>query len=289
MGRGVDMDITPKKTPQVKEEVVVGAAANSQRNRNKKQVTKPENNLENTDSRQSQSDAGSEQNNNNSMNREKKRKNENTTSSQEKIIKTMEKEEIMISTNSDYDSCANEAPMSKSRSPNTKTSQDSPSKDAPLIRKQQTAVSAALAGGVPGSESSSGDTSTQTEVVVECCAPYDGHTWVNVGSERDGMAPDSVQYARALRPPYHLLSFLRMKGHSTKGISCTNKNTLVFVVLEGEFTVILNTTQFTARKGDSFFIPPKNYYNLINMGSREAELSLFQYQYDGPLPTVQPL
>ena len=27
--------------------------------------------------------------------------------------------------------------------------------------------------------------------------------------ERDQMAPDAVQYARALRPPYHLLSFLR--------------------------------------------------------------------------------
>ena len=24
------------------------------------------------------------------------------------------------------------------------------------------------------------------------------------------MAPDAVQYARALRPPYHLLSFLRL-------------------------------------------------------------------------------
>ena len=33
--------------------------------------------------------------------------------------------------------------------------------------------------------------------------------WVNIGKERDGMTPDAVQYARALRPPYHLLSFLR--------------------------------------------------------------------------------
>ena len=37
------------------------------------------------------------------------------------------------------------------------------------------------------------------------------HRWVNIGKERDGMAPDAVQYARALRPPYHLLSFLRIK------------------------------------------------------------------------------
>ena len=129
------------------------------------------------------------------------------------------------------------------------------------------------------------------------------------------MSPDAVQYARALRPPYHLLSFLRIKGHSTKGMSCTDKNTMVsgskfikhqqiywpvnyaqitirlisfkvFVVLEGEITVVLHTTQFNAKKGDSFYIPPKNYYNLINQNAREAELSLIQFQYDGPLPTV---
>ena len=87
---------------------------------------------------------------------------------------------------------------------------------------------------------------------------------------------------------------------------CTDKNTMVFVVLEGEITVILHTTQFNAKKGDSFYIPPKvttgskldsdftfriyfqNYYNLINQKAREAELSLIQFQYDGPLPTVQP-
>ncbi|TRY79414.1 hypothetical protein TCAL_02262 [Tigriopus californicus] len=130
------------------------------------------------------------------------------------------------------------------------------------------------------------DTSTHKEVVVECFAPYDDHRWVNIGKERDGMAPDAVQYARALRPPYHLLSFLRIKGYSTKGMSCTDKNTMVFVVLEGEITVVLHTTQFNAKKGDSFYIPPKNYYNLINQKAREAELSLIQFQYDGPLPTV---
>ena len=54
--------------------------------------------------------------------------------------------------------------------------------------------------------------------------------WVNIGKERDGMSPDAVQYARALRPPYHLLSFLRIKGHSTKGMSCTDKNTMVSAV-----------------------------------------------------------
>ena len=37
------------------------------------------------------------------------------------------------------------------------------------------------------------DTNTQREVVVECFAPYDDHRWVNIGKERDGMAPDAVQ------------------------------------------------------------------------------------------------
>ena len=32
----------------------------------------------------------------------------------------------------------------------------------------------------------------------------------------------------------------------------------------------------------------QNYYNLINQKAREAELSLIQFQYDGPLPTVNP-
>merc|ERR1719361_3314907 len=110
----------------------------------------------------------------------------------------------------------------------------------------------------------------------------DGQHW----QEKNGMAPDAVQYARALRPPYQLLSFLRIKGNCAKGMGCSNKNTMVFVVLEGEITVVIHTTQFTAKKGDSFYIPPKNYYNLINNKAREAELSLLQYQYSGPLPSV---
>lgn len=67
----------------------------------------------------------------------------------------------------------------------------------------------------------------QREVVVECFAPYDDHRWVNIGKEKNGMAPDAVQYARALRPPYQLLSFLRIKGNCAKGMGCSNKNTMV--------------------------------------------------------------
>ena len=64
--------------------------------------------------------------------------------------------------------------------------------------------------------------------------------------------------------------------YSKTKIPCLIFLSQVFVVLEGEITVVLHTTQFNAKKGDSFYIPPKNYYNLINNKAREAELSLIQ-------------
>eukprot|EP00090_Calanus_glacialis_P002838 TRINITY_DN1209_c0_g1_i1.p1 TRINITY_DN1209_c0_g1~~TRINITY_DN1209_c0_g1_i1.p1 ORF type:complete len:1016 (-),score=414.02 TRINITY_DN1209_c0_g1_i1:154-3201(-) len=297
VGSSVDTTPTVKKTPQAKKVVT----ATPQTKSTKKQVTKPEKRVESMDSSQSESEVDTEQNTSKGG-RGRKRKNEETPpASQEKKARTTKKEqaakeedeEDIKASFSDYDSGANETqPLRTTKRPSAKTAPDSPTKDAPLTSKQQTAVSQALAAGVPAGQQRSvscvADTNTQREVVVECFAPYDDHRWVNIGKERDGMAPDAVQYARALRPPYHLLSFLRIKGHSTKGMSCTDKNTMVFVVLEGEITVILHTTQFNAKKGDSFYIPPKNYYNLINQKAREAELSLIQFQYDGPLPTVQP-
>ena len=82
----------------------------------------------------------------------------------------------------DYDS-GNTEPLRKTKS--SKINSDSPAKDAPLTSKQQTAVSAALAAGVPAGQQRSvscvADTSTQREVVVECFAPYDDHRWVNIG------------------------------------------------------------------------------------------------------------
>jgi len=121
------------------------------------------------------------------------------------------------------------------------------------------------------------------QVEVECVAPYDEQKWVNIGKEKDGMKPQDVQYAQALKPPYHLASFLKMAGNSSKGISATDKNTMVFVVLGGEVTVVLNTSQFEVRKGDSFFVPPHNTYNILNLKPREAELFLVQYKYEGSL------
>jgi len=297
---------TGRKTPQAKRITATSTPApppQPQPKSSKKQATKPERRVETMDSSQSESepeqDAG---------NRGQKRKAETKTPDKEvkrgkkeqPTLAQEEEEEELKATFSDYDSASGTTETTPLRTTKRPSSKESPAKettkesdnDSPLTSKQQTAVNAALAAGVPAGQQRSvscvADTSTQREVVVECFAPYDDHRWVNIGKERDGMAPDAVQYARALRPPYHLLSFLRIKGHSTKGMSCTDKNTMVFVVLEGEITVILHTTQFNAKKGDSFYIPPKNYYNLINQKAREAELSLIQFQYDGPLPTVQP-
>ena len=126
------------------------------------------------------------------------------------------------------------------------------------------------------------------EVIVECLAPCEDLQWFNVAGDKSAnQEPGAVQYARALRPPFHLQSFLHMKGRSAKGFSCTGRNTMVFVVMEGEVTVTIHTTEFMARKGDSFYIPPKNSYNLVNSSVGECKLSIIQYQYEGPLSALQ--
>ena len=75
------------------------------------------------------------------------------------------------------------------------------------------------------------------QVEVDCLAPYDELCWTNIGKEEDGMKPQDVQYAQALRPPHHLASSLKLAKNSSKGISATNQNTIVFVVMKGEVTV----------------------------------------------------
>ena len=154
----------------------------------KKQVTKPE------------KAEPEEEETKTPVSRGRKRKGEETPTTDKKA----KKEDDDTKEFSDYDSGNNEAPSKK-------RSKKEAEKEVPL--SQQTAVAAALAVGVPAGQQRSvscvADTNTQREVVVECFAPYDDHRWVNIGKERDGMAPDAVQYARALRPPYHLLSFLR--------------------------------------------------------------------------------
>ena len=163
----------------------------------KKQVTKPEK-VEQEEAEATKTPVG----------RGRKRKTEETPASKGKSAK----KEVDDDTKefSDYDSGNNETQPLRKR---PKKEDGESSQETSLTSKQQTAVAAALAAGVPGGQQRSvscvADTNTQKEVVVECFAPYDDHRWVNIGKERDGMAPDAVQYARALRPPYHLLSFLR--------------------------------------------------------------------------------
>ena len=202
-------------------------------------------------------------------------------------------------------------PKGRKRKAEEEAAPDTPSKGAKTAELEQTSTpngastpAAAAQRNISCLSDAPAGSSAQREVVVECFAPYDDHRWVNIGKEKNGSAPDAVQYARALRPPYQLLSFLRIKGNCAKGMGCSNKNTMVisnilyvmyifdsissqvFVVLEGEITVVIHTTEFVAKKGDSFYIPPKNYYNLINKTPKLAELSLLQYQYSGPLPSV---
>lgn len=116
----------------------------------------------------------------------------------------------------------------------------------------------------------------QTE--VECVAPYAERSWLGIGRQDNGVAPESVQYSQALRPPGHLTSFLKLTGRSTKGITNTANNTLICVVMEGEVTVMINSAQFLATRGDTFYVPANNTYNLINMGNIVAELFIVQYK-----------
>ena len=74
---------------------------------------------------------------------------------------------------------------------------------------------------------------------------------------------------------------MKLAGYSAKGLGATNKNTMVFMVMKGE--VILNMTQFVVYRGDSFYLPTHNTYNIINMKAEEVELFLVQYKYEDSL------
>ena len=126
----------------------------------------------------------------------------------------------------------------------------------------------------PGPVTSSGP----RQVQVQCVAPYKEAAWIPIGREQEGVTPDSVQYSPGLRPPGHLTSFLRIAGKASKGVTNSADNAMVFVVMRGEVTVVLNSSQFMATRGDTIYIPPHNTYNLLNMGRDEAELFNFQYR-----------
>jgi len=119
------------------------------------------------------------------------------------------------------------------------------------------------------------------QVEVECVAPYEDADWIPLGRTKDGVRPEEVQYATMLSPPHHKTSFLRLSPAAQKGLAATDKNTLLFLVTEGEVTVILSASQFVVSRGDSFFVPPQNTYNLMNFSSVRAELFLVQYRHQG--------
>ena len=110
-------------------------------------------------------------------------------------------------------------------------------------------------------------------------APYDELDWADIGRTKEGARADSVQYAALLTPPHHRTSLIRLAASAQKGLAATEQNTLVFMVMEGEVTVVLNTTQFLVSRGDSFFVPPHNTYNLLNLSASQAELYLVQYRH----------
>ena len=120
--------------------------------------------------------------------------------------------------------------------------------------------------------------SVPRQVEVECVAPYSEAAWIPIGREQEGVAAASVQYSQGLRPPGHVTSFIRIGGGASKGITNSADNAMVFVVMRGEVTVTLNSTQFVATRGDTIYIPPHNTFNMINMGRDEAELFNFQYR-----------
>ena len=103
--------------------------------------------------------------------------------------------------------------------------------------------------------------------------------WTSIGRDSDGMAEVYVQQSLALRPPYHITSYIRLEPNSNKGITNTGLCTLVFLVLEGEVNVVIDSTFLTVRKGDNFYVPAETTYSLMNLSEERVELYLVQYKY----------
>ena len=116
------------------------------------------------------------------------------------------------------------------------------------------------------------------QVQVQCIAPYKEASWIPIGREQEGAAANSVQYSQGLRPPGHVTAFIKIASQASKGITNSADNAMVYVVIRGEVTVVINSSQFMATRGDTVYIPPHNTYNILNMGRDEAELFNFQYR-----------
>ena len=124
--------------------------------------------------------------------------------------------------------------------------------------------------------------------LVDCqlIAPYKELAWMPIGREEEGVAAASVQHSQALRTPenQHLTSFIKIGSNAIKGLTNSADNTMVYVVMKGELTAVLNGSQYVLTRGDTICIPPQNIYDFINMSQEEAELFSFQYRCP-PKPT----
>ena len=120
------------------------------------------------------------------------------------------------------------------------------------------------------------------EVGVECFRSYSDNVWTDIGRESEGVAADTVQRCLALRPPHHHLTYyLRLAPNTSKGITKTDANTLVYVVLEGQVTVVMDFIDAVnvISKGDTFYVPMNSSFNILNTSQQRAELYVFQYKY----------
>ena len=143
----------------------------------------------------------------------------------------------------------------------------SPNQQTAHVYKPQTQYFVSEMSGVPSEKK-------VVEVGVECFRPYSHNVWSSVGPGSEG-----VERSPALSPPHHLTYYVRLAPDTSKGLSMTDLNTLVFLVLEGELTVIITDEKFTARKGDTFYVPMNNKYDLLNQTQQKVELFVFQYKY----------
>ena len=117
------------------------------------------------------------------------------------------------------------------------------------------------------------------EVGVECFKAYTDNVWTNIGGgTKGGESAESVQQCPALRPPHHVTAYLRLAPNTNKGSTQTDSNTFIFLVLEGEVTVVINESQFKTTKGDTFYVPSNASYNIINSSQERAELFVIQYK-----------
>ena len=110
------------------------------------------------------------------------------------------------------------------------------------------------------------------EVGVRCYQAYTDNVWTNIGRTTE------VQQCQALRPPNHVTGYVRLAPNTNKGLTETDSNTSIFVVLQGEVWVEVNDNKFKTTKGDSFVVPSNASYNIVNTSKDTAELFVIQYK-----------